>query len=124
MNDRYQVAREKSSILEALYERMRREHVGARNAVVTKVLADWFDVQNRAIRIAMHEILLRKRCPVISFEGTETKEGYQGWFVAANEEEKDLYVQTLRKKIKPLQRRMLMIGIVYEQYYKTQNNKE
>lgn len=119
-----QLDQEKFDILESLYHKMCNNHVGAHNAIVTSDLAGWYNVHCRTIRLAMRDILKRKRCPVISYEGTETKEGYQGWFIAATEREKDLYIQTLRKKIKPLQRKMLMIDIVFQQYYETENDKE
>ncbi len=106
-----------------MYDYMVENHVGAETAILTRDLADTFDVNTRTVKLVMKDILQNKRCPVISFQGTETKEGYQGWFVATSEWEKDKYIETLMDKVQPIQEKISVINKVFYDRYQPQTNQ-
>mgnify|MGYP006296590963 CR=1 FL=1 len=116
---------QKADVLEAMHEYMVDNHIGAETAILTRDLAHKYNVNTRTVKLVMKEILKNKRCPVISFQGTETREGYQGWFVAASEWEKDKYIETLTDKIEPVQRKISEINdVFYNSKYHTPTTEE
>lgn len=76
-----------------------KNHRGSANAVSAKEVAEQFGIHQRTVRSIAKSAMYHGVAPIISFNGTQEHNGIFGFFVAETQEEYDLYVESIDRKI-------------------------